>query len=69
MAAKRFEAQYFELARKFEDFAIWSNLQEHKNTKALIGQLSSYVQQHATLSAANEKAIDVGFSRQNASGH
>nr|VFK52654.1 MAG: hypothetical protein BECKTUN1418D_GA0071000_101620 [Candidatus Kentron sp. TUN] len=26
--AKRFEAQYFELARKFEDFAIWANLGE-----------------------------------------
>ena len=62
-AAKLFEAQYFELARKFEDFAVWSNLQEHKNTKALICQLSDYVQQHATLSAANEKAIDVGFSK------
>lgn len=62
-AAKLFEAQYFELARKFEDFAVWSNLQEHKNTKVLISQLSGYVQQHAALSAANEKAIDVGFSK------
>ncbi len=60
-AARFFEAQYFELARKFEDFAIWANLQGHKNTKALIGDLSSYVKQHARLSAANEKAIDVGF--------
>jgi hypothetical protein len=37
---KRFEAQYFELARKFEDFAVWANLQAHKQTKALIGELS-----------------------------
>ena len=39
-AAKRFEAQYFELARQFEDFAVWANLQAHKGTKALIGGLS-----------------------------
>ena len=62
-AAKAFEAQYFELARRFEDFAIWANLQGHKNTKALIGELSEYVKQHALLSAANEKAIDVGFAK------
>nr|VFJ55470.1 MAG: hypothetical protein BECKFW1821B_GA0114236_102315 [Candidatus Kentron sp. FW]VFJ76112.1 MAG: hypothetical protein BECKFW1821C_GA0114237_10996 [Candidatus Kentron sp. FW] len=61
--AKRFEAQYFELARKFEDFAIWANLQAHKETKALIGDLSGYVRCHAALSAASEKAIDVGFEK------
>ncbi len=33
-AARRFEAQYFELARKFEDFAVWANLQAHiRSTK------------------------------------
>jgi hypothetical protein len=62
-AAKLYEAQYFELARKFEDFAIWANLHEHKNAKALIGELSDYVKQHARLSAVNGKAIDVGFSK------
>jgi len=61
-AAKRFEAQYFELARKFEDFAVWANLQAHKGTKALIGELSDYVKQHAKLSAGSEKSIDVGFA-------
>jgi hypothetical protein len=61
--AKRFEAQYFELARKFEDFAVWANLQAHKGTKALIGELSEYVKHYAKLSAASEKAIDVGFAR------
>jgi hypothetical protein len=62
-AAKRFEAQYFELARKFEDFAVWANLQAHKGTKALIGELSDYVKQHAKLSAGSEKSIDVGFAK------
>jgi hypothetical protein len=61
-AAKRFEAQYFELARKFEDFAVWANLQAHKRTKALIGELSEYVKQHAKLSACSQKSIDVGFA-------
>ena len=63
VAAKCFEAQYFELARKYEDFAIWSNLQEHKGTKALIGKLSEYVKQHARLSKAGETAIDIGFTK------
>lgn len=60
--AKYFEAQYFELARKFEDFAVWANLQEHKNTKTLISGLSEYVRYHAKLSSATATAIDVGFS-------
>lgn len=62
-AKKRFEAQYFELARKFEDFAIWANLQAHKGTKALIGEMSEYVKLHAKLSAASAKVIDVGFTK------
>ena len=61
-AAKRFEAQYFELTRKFEDFAVWANLQAHKGTKALLGELSDYVKQHAKLSARSAKTIDVGFA-------
>ncbi len=61
-AAKRFEAQYFELTRKFEDFAVWANLQAHKGTKALIGELSVYVRQHAELAAGKGGAIDIGFA-------
>lgn len=60
-AAKRFEAQYFELARKYPDFAIWANLQEHKTTKGLIGELSESVRLYATLSKAAETSIDIGF--------
>ncbi len=63
MAAKRFEAQYFELARKFEDFAVWANLQGHKGTKSLIGELSDYVKHYVKLSAASEKSIDIGFGK------
>ncbi len=61
-AAVRFEAQYFELARKFEDFAVWANLQAHRDAKALIGQMSEFVREHAALSATSHKAIDIGFS-------
>ncbi|OYT92151.1 MAG: hypothetical protein CFE43_09580 [Burkholderiales bacterium PBB3] len=62
-AARMYEAQYFELAKKFDDFAIWANLQEHRNAKALIGELSENVKRHAKLSVASEKAIDVGFTK------
>lgn len=60
-AAKRFEAQYFELARRFPDFAVWANLLDRKNSGARLGELSDYVKQHARLAAANETSIDVGF--------
>lgn len=62
-AVECFEAQYFELARKYEDFAVWANLQEHKKTKALIESLSSYVQQHAILSKAGKNSVDIGFAK------
>jgi hypothetical protein len=61
-AAAFFEAQYFELARRYEDFAVWANLQEHKRTKGLIESLSAYVQRYAALSTASKEAIDIGFS-------
>lgn len=63
MAAECFEGQYFELARRYEDFAVWANLQEHKKTKALIGSLSEYVQRHASLVASAKSAIDTGFAK------
>jgi len=63
VAAKCFEAQYFELARRYEDFAVWANLQEHKKTKALIGSLSEYVQKQAALSKESKSAIDIGFAK------
>jgi hypothetical protein len=62
-AAKLFEAQYFELARRFEDFAVWANLQAHKSTGTLIEELSDYVKYHAKLSTASQDTIDVGFAK------
>ncbi len=63
VASKCFEAQYFELARHYEDFAVWAYLQEHKNTKALIGSLSDYVQKQAALAKDSKAQIDIGFVR------
>lgn len=61
-AKKCFEAQYFELVRRFEDFAVWANLQEHKKTKEMIGELSEYVRQHAALAKAGDTLIDIGLA-------
>ena len=63
IAAKRFEAHYFELACCHDDFAIWANLQEHKTTKAHIEQLSGFVRQYAELAQAGLSAIDIGFDK------
>jgi hypothetical protein len=62
-AAKCFEAQYSELARRYEDFAVWANLQEHKSTATLIGHLSEYVRLHAALSMAGRTTLDIGFAK------
>jgi hypothetical protein len=58
-----FEAQYFELARKFEDFAIWANLHEHKNAKQLLDSLSGYVKSYIHLATNSQNAIDVGLGK------
>jgi len=63
MAIKCFEAQYLELARRFEDFAIWANLHEHKKTRELIHSLSDYVRLHARISSASPGSIDIGFAK------
>ena len=42
---------------------MWANLQEHKKTKQLIGDLSDYVKQHAYLSKAGDKVVDIGFAK------
>jgi len=56
-----FEAQYYELARKYEDFWVWAQLQEHKATRGKVRELSDYLREHRTLAIQVEKRIDVGF--------
>lgn len=63
VASECFEAQYFELVRSYEDFAVWANLQEHKNAQGLLCSLSKYVQQQAALEMASKSTIDIGFER------
>ncbi len=60
ISADYFEAQYFELARRYDEFAIWGNLQEHKNTKKQIEKLSKFVQKFTDLSTISTD-IDIGF--------
>ena len=69
VALNCFEAQYYQLAAKFPDFSVWSNLQEHKKTRAQINLLSAaqpeFHKQYASLvkatNKATNKAIDQGF--------
>jgi hypothetical protein len=61
-AWESFEAQYFELARKYEEFAIWANLHEHKKTRELLGSLSDYAQKFAEFSQNTARNIDIGLS-------
>lgn len=58
---KLYAAQYFELARKYEDFAVWANLQESKQVRKAISELGDNFQRFAELSQASSKNIDIGF--------
>ena len=58
-----FEAQYFELARAYPDFAVWANLSEHKTARQTIENLSEYVRQHVALGNSGMAAIDIGFRK------
>lgn len=59
-AATCFEAQYFELSRKFPDFAVWASLMEHAKTRKSVAELADYVRRHAELT---QSGVDIGFTR------
>lgn len=59
---KYFEAQYYVLATKFEEFYVWSNLHEHEETKANLQNLSTYMQKQVELSQLSRQKTDIGFS-------
>ena len=63
VAAECFKAQYFELACLYEDFAVWMNLQENRETQSLISSLSGYVQKQAALAEDSKNIMDIGFVR------
>jgi hypothetical protein len=57
-----FEAQYLELCRKYEEFAIWANIQEHKRSAALIENLSAHFRNYAASFHNSSKSIDIGLN-------
>ncbi len=62
-AYERFEAQYFVLAAKYEDFFVWANFHEHQKTRDRLNHLSKYMAQHVELATAQTTNIDVGLAR------
>ena len=62
-AARHFEAQYFQLACSYHEFAIWANIHEHKASREVMAELSDFVRKHAALSQNGKKALDIGFAR------
>lgn len=60
---KYFKGQYFLLATNYPEFYIWSNLQQHDQTRSILNEMSPYVQQYVALETASQKAIDFGFLR------
>jgi hypothetical protein len=62
IAAEFFDAQYIELSRKYDEFAIWANLQEHKKSAALVETLSTFFQEYAHSVQSSSKSIDIGLS-------
>jgi hypothetical protein len=63
-ALELFDAQYYALAAKYEEFFIWSNLQEHKKTRAALKrQMSGYLKKHVALAKSEQKTIDLGFAK------
>lgn len=63
LSMKFFKSQYFELAAKFEDFYVWSNLQEHDKTRSRIKELSDCLKNQIALVGEEKKAIDLGFNK------
>lgn len=60
-AAERFRAQYFELAVRFTEFAVWSNLREHVSTQKQLDTLSKTAQRHFASIVNDQATIDLGL--------
>lgn len=60
-ALAAFRSEYFFLATKYEEFYVWSNLHEHKETRKQLNKLSTFTQQYVALAESGQTAIDVGF--------
>ncbi|MBE7553913.1 MAG: ATP-binding protein [Anaerolineales bacterium] len=62
-AYERFEAQYYSLATKYQEFYVWANLHEHKETHEKLRDMSVYIQKHVELANSQLGTIDVGMKR------
>jgi hypothetical protein len=58
-----FEGQYLELARKYNDFYIWSRFHEYKTTQGQINKISDYLNKYSSLLTENNTRIDIGFDK------
>jgi hypothetical protein len=61
-ALEYFKAQYYGLAMKYPEFAIWLNQQESERDRTqLQGEMVEYSRKLAELAEAGQKTIDIGF--------
>lgn len=60
-ALECFRAEYYFLAAKYQEFYVWSNLQEREDAKKLLTNMSTYVQKYADIVETGQRAIDLGF--------
>jgi adenylate kinase family enzyme len=60
-AYERFEAQYYFLSTKYEEFYIWGNLHQQKRIREEIKGLSAYLQKHVELTNSELSSVDVGM--------
>lgn len=59
-AIKRFEGQYYELARKYEDFRIWIEIKEKRADQKT---RSNHMKEYMSLARHSDEKMDIGFSK------
>jgi hypothetical protein len=63
-ALEYFKAQYYGLAMKYPEFAIWLNLQESERDRIqLRGEIIEYSRKLIELAESGQKTIDIGFKQ------
>jgi len=58
-----YRGQYFRLASKYQEFFVWASLNEHKEAKYLLNQLSNRIRGQVRLTEESKTKIDIGFAR------
>lgn len=62
-ALEYFKAQYYGLAMKYSEFAIWLNLQESENERIQQEEIAEYSRKLTDLAAYEKKVVDLGFHK------